>query len=471
MYQVLIADDEPWITYGLVHLIPWEDFGYTVCGTAQNGLEALEMCRNMRPDLLISDIRMPGMDGIALLDSLRKESLDLHVVFVSGYSEFEYAQSAVRLGAYDYLLKPVEAKDLIDLLNRLTLSLRKSDQQSYQESYFALLDGESEVTVGQWAGGGEYSCVFFTFDCDNCSQSDLLRLDALAHISGHRLIFLRTGREKYSALLILSKDDPKELEPLIDFFEGRHCGASMRGNAASKLYDLYRQSDIAHCTAVIGDAQKIITYRKAGKESAAALLKELRGYLDAGHPELCKKPIDELEQLCAQGMPLDQVRRAHQELLSVLQQAGYSGAEALRLGDYRQILSEYASIPALFAPCRALLAPESTQAEPSAEEIISYVDKNFSKNLRIADIAEQFHFSQNYFSTFFRKKTGQTYVKYITEKRMALAKELLERTELTIQEVADRTGYGDYYQFNRVFKREVGVTPSGYREGHRETIR
>ena len=124
MYQVLIADDEPWITYGLVHLIPWEDFGYTVCGTAQNGLEALQMCREQRPDLLISDIRMPGMDGISQQDSLRKETLDLHVVFVSGYSEFEYAQSAVRLGAYDYLLKPVEAKDLIDLLNRLTLSLR-----------------------------------------------------------------------------------------------------------------------------------------------------------------------------------------------------------------------------------------------------------------------------------------------------------------------------------------------------------
>lgn len=90
------------------------------------------------------------------------------------------------------------------------------------------------------------------------------------------------------------------------------------------------------------------------------------------------------------------------------------------------------------------------------------------KNIRIADIAERFHFSQNYFSTFFRKKTGQTYVKYITGKRISLAKELLEYTELSIQEVADRTGYGDYYQFNRVFKRETDTTPSRYREEHGE---
>lgn len=469
MYQVLIADDEPWIVYGLVHLITWEDFGFTICGTAENGVQALEMCRELRPDLLISDIRMPGMDGIALLDNLRKEELDLHVVFVSGYSEFEYAQSAVRLGAFDYLLKPVEAQNLIDLLNRLIMALRRADQQSYQQSYFALLDSGSDVTVGQWTGNsGDYRCVFFTFDCENCSQADFLRLDALAQISGHTLIFLRTGKEKYSALLLLSKSARKELEPLMDFFRGRHCGGSMKGDASSKLYDLYRQSDIAHCTAILGNAQGVTAYHKEGDDSAAdSFIRELQGYLAAGRRELCQKSMDALEQLCSQGMLLDQVRRIHQRLLSVLQQAGCSGAEALRVRDYRQILLEYASIPALFAPCKALLAPELRQAEPSAEEILEYVDKNFTKNIRIADIAERFHFSQNYFSTFFRKKTGQTYVKYITGKRISLAKELLEHTELSIQEVADRTGYGDYYQFNRVFKRETDTTPSRYREEHK----
>lgn len=460
MRKVLIADDEPWIAYGLIHLISWEDFGYTVCGLAQNGVEALEMCREQQPDLLLSDIRMPGLDGIALLEALRREEMNLFVVFVSGYSEFEYAQSAVRLGAFDYLLKPVEPQALTDLLERLSAALEKSSQQSYQESYYALLDSHSNVAVSQWVEAtANHACLFLTFDCGEHGQDPLPPLPR-----SRQCIVLRTGREKYSALLMLSQNFRKDWSSLTAFLQGRHCGASLIGNGDSKLYQLYRQSDIAYCTALIGNLPGIVSYRQEEDEDVAEILREVQNLLHSGHPELCLHLIDRLEQFCAKGMMLNRVYRLHQELLSILRQAGYEGAEALQVQDYRQIISEYASIPALFAPCKALLAPDGRQAEPSEKELLEYVNQNFTNNIRIADIAEQFHFSPNYFSTFFRKKTGQTYVKYITGKRMALAKELLAHTELSIQEVADRTGYGDYYQFNRVFKKETQMAPSQYRE-------
>ncbi|MDR1530753.1 MAG: response regulator [Clostridiales bacterium] len=125
MYKVIIADDEYWAAYGLQHSIRWEDYGFDVAGIAQDGREALDMCRELRPSVLISDIRMPGMDGLELLSALRLSLSWVEVVFVSGYAEFSYAQQAVRLGAFDYMLKQVDETQLAELLGRLRLHLDK----------------------------------------------------------------------------------------------------------------------------------------------------------------------------------------------------------------------------------------------------------------------------------------------------------------------------------------------------------
>ena len=119
MYSVYIADDEMWVIVGLKKRIEKTGLTFQVVGEANNGVMALEEIEKKKPDILFTDIRMPGYNGLELLELLRKKELDTKVVLISGYAEFEYAQSAIRNGAYDYLLKPIDQDKLQTVLERI----------------------------------------------------------------------------------------------------------------------------------------------------------------------------------------------------------------------------------------------------------------------------------------------------------------------------------------------------------------
>lgn len=119
MYKIFLADDEIWVIMGLKKLIKKIGAPFQVVGEASNGVMALEEIEKKKPDVLITDIRMPGMDGLELMKEIRKKKLDTKVVLVSGYAEFDYAQKAIRMGAVDYLLKSVEAETFAKVLENL----------------------------------------------------------------------------------------------------------------------------------------------------------------------------------------------------------------------------------------------------------------------------------------------------------------------------------------------------------------
>ena len=112
MYSVIIVDDEPRIRRGIAHCMPWAKLGFALSGEAGNGVEALELVRAVRPDLVITDIRMPDMDGLDFIGMIQRETRPPLVIVIRGYADFEYAQRAIRYGVADYILKPVEETNL-----------------------------------------------------------------------------------------------------------------------------------------------------------------------------------------------------------------------------------------------------------------------------------------------------------------------------------------------------------------------
>ncbi len=124
MITIYIADDETWVCIGLKKLIENANLPFRVIGSADNGLTALDDIKRLKPDILLTDIRMPGLTGIELLQYIsNSETLHTCVVLISGYAEFDYAISALHAGAFDYLLKPVQPNNLTDILNRILLKL------------------------------------------------------------------------------------------------------------------------------------------------------------------------------------------------------------------------------------------------------------------------------------------------------------------------------------------------------------
>lgn len=130
MIKVLIVDDEPKLREGLRALIPWEELGYTVVATAANGLQAQEKYHIFYPELIVVDIRMPGMDGLELIGELREEGSTSHVLILSGHADFEYAKRAISYRIDGYLLKPVDEEELINYLEELRVTIAQEDRFS-----------------------------------------------------------------------------------------------------------------------------------------------------------------------------------------------------------------------------------------------------------------------------------------------------------------------------------------------------
>ena len=166
MLRVVLADDEKKVLLLMCKLIDWESLGFEIVGMASDGMHALEMIRDKQPHLLVTDIRMPGFDGIDLIRQAKQIQPGLHFIVVSGYAQFEYAQNALKYGVEGYLLKPLKAQEMTDLLTGLKgklseqatieYRLKKSDERE-QERIIDTLIGEIH---------GAYSC------CPSCNTRE-----------------------------------------------------------------------------------------------------------------------------------------------------------------------------------------------------------------------------------------------------------------------------------------------------------
>ena len=131
MYSILIVDDEPIVKIALRSILPWEEHGFFICGTASNGLEALSLIEKHRPDVIITDLKMPGMDGLELIRTLKEGNYPGEILVLSNYEDFDSVRSALLLGAADYLLKiKIQADTLLACLNKTTEKLQKKTEGS-----------------------------------------------------------------------------------------------------------------------------------------------------------------------------------------------------------------------------------------------------------------------------------------------------------------------------------------------------
>jgi two-component system response regulator YesN len=135
MYKVLIVDDEPVIVEGLRKIVDWEKYNCVVVGTASSGKEGLEMTEKYQPDILFTDIRMPGMDGLTMIAALRSEHRNMQIVILTGYRDFEYARTALNLGVFRYLVKPSKMKELDEAMESLTERLDKLGRSKEAETF------------------------------------------------------------------------------------------------------------------------------------------------------------------------------------------------------------------------------------------------------------------------------------------------------------------------------------------------
>ncbi len=526
--KVFLTEDESIVREGLRDMIPWERYGFVFSGEASDGEMALPMVRRIRPDILITDIKMPFMDGLTFSRLVSRELPGTKIIILSGYDDFEYARQAIELHVDQYLLKPITRAAMIEALelakSRILEERERQDdlsrfaRESQEYEHYArrvfferLVSGDLSVPeIYEQAAKLEleldaesYNLVLFTLRSRKdgtaySEQIDLLQ-EALIQdlLRNPDYLVFRAGILSYAILIKSTADRIGELTGrCVETIRARCEGAGSPPDwYAATGEPTVRLSGLPQCYAAAGRAlafRHLMPQKHVLTADVVALGRQTWdgcGAVDAGaaDPGLIRDFLQsglesEVEDFTADyfgklGSALDSLMFRHYLMLSVRVSALSVIGE---LGLDRAQLAQRLPAPEPGAPdelrpyftevLRAALSlrDEETQRQGGrlVESALQYIDGHYTdEDISLNAVARAVNISTNYLSAMFSQKMGISFVEYLTQKRMARARQLLRQSGKRSSEIAAEVGYKDPRYFGAVFKKTQGCTPREYRTG------
>lgn len=502
VYRILIADDEPIESTALELLLRNTFQRIDVLPSVSDGVALISSIKANEPDIVIVDINMPGLSGLDALDIVRSQYPQMKVILHSAYSEFEYAKHALALGAFDYIVKPVQKPAFVDLMKRV----------------FDVLDREretktSEENIQQLAG-----------EVNRLVENDLMSSILLGNISEHtaRLFrqafsrkyeggFMVTVRIAGSGVKVWTSHQTDKLigdmnqicvcmgktyhsELILFLIPGEGIGASNYHEWAKSLFSIEKEPLIYGVSAWKYDLDELPDARKEsesiliGKKDPGVYFfedmepvrlynpfsgeeKRLAGLLLAGKKEECFREVRELlRTAAAQGMPLPplQVYTAY-FLIFVYDQTINGLSHSFYIENqlqtaFKELLSCDGFDKLGESLCAALeqfydmLQSPVNKAREYVNKGIFYIRKMYGQNISLEDIAQLVGISPFYLSRLLKQELDKSFVEVLTEVRITEALKLLPDQTKTIREISEEVGYFNTNYFYKVFKKHTGMT-------------
>lgn len=558
-YTVLLVDDEEEVTQVIMRKINWEDLGFSVIGIADNGIKALELMEKFQPDVVMTDIRMPYMDGMELSTRIKAEYPATKILFFTGFDEFEYAREAVHLKAEEFLLKPVNAVELTNVFTALKIRMdreisekRNAEilQKYYMESlpflkasfYTSLIEGKIRreelskyLTDYQVSFTGPCYCCLVIHTSATQTPEGINPLLLSASVQKQAVEHLEKWEAKCfsyleNTILIAQLADETMVLKLTDDCD-RFCRYARRmigaivtigiGQVCRDIMELpqsYSGAKEAVSYRVIYGASKAINIKEIAPQESKepetandAQLFHLFKMIRMGREEDVKETVGQyLNQSPLSAKSLQQHDIAIMELVTALynfsinndiameeffaesrsNEAG-SRENAFEGNGFKGFVSEkgnsnmrklYGSLlemePEVLKKWlidislffrEKLISARSMSTKSFVFRAKEYVRNNYGEeDLSLDRICEVLGVSNAYFSTVFKKETGNSFIGYLTDYRMDKASRLLIETNKKSYMIAKEVGYGDPNYFSYVFKRRFGVSPKKYRTEHGE---
>lgn len=519
MRTVLIADDEMNIREGLKCIMDWESADFRVCGEAANGEEALNSILAMNPSLCLLDIKMPKMNGIDVIMRAREQGYRGRFIILSGYSDFTYAQSAMRYGVDFYLTKPIDEDELLDSVEKIRLALDKEESESknivqlrrkakdviLHELVTGLNNSELEVAPALSENELEelhlnadiYQVVIYENFLRGTSMPAYSFADLLKVANKGNHTFEHFEKEQRDIILLKGEYAISRFQDFLSHYEKE---PPQKGSPLDSLFLAY--------------GRPVTTLDKISSsfEEALTLVKRrffcIQGQHTLGYDEL--PDVEGKEQTLSdsflQNYTVELVnylqsfnRKKVAETLYSLEQYLYNvknniSEVKLFLTDlYLQIKEKMngtyttANIPfptnsviidfiekkyylyeiILFFTEQFEMIMNST-GNPSRDsvldDILYYIDHNYTTNIKLETIAPLFGYNSAYLGKIFTKTTGESFNSYVDHMRIEHSKELLKENRLKVYEIAEQVGYKNVDYFHKKFKKYVNMSPAEYRK-------
>lgn len=519
-YRVILVDDEPIILRSLKVAIPWEQLNMEVVGTAKNGNEALKMAAELKPHIIISDIRMPEIDGITLLKKIMSDQPSVIFVILSGYGEFEYAKESIRRGAFDYLLKPIDHEELYNVMLEAKKKLEidhhtKSEKENLIKSVQALSTLFRERMLSEMIEGTDqpYNTLYWN---DNWEMQ-------------HPYYMLVVNLDNYSTIIKQWKADEKRLwffaisnilreygtqynclsafpfhngEWVMIFENTKLDHVIQLGNEIVDLINKYTKlsstvgisrecSGLEHLNTSYHSAQNALYQRFIhGKGGVYHDQNSQQQEMKVKYPAILEKKLihsirtldhnaflqhlDELGQelkssSCSKGM----VEKINLELIVVLyrQFESLNLLKDITLETILNQLNECITLDEIILLVKNTLnqwmkvaiQEENEDPKVNMKTALEYISSRYHHDLGIDEVAEYIGLSCSHFCVVFKQETGYTFLEYLTKYRIEKACSILQNADVRVYNVAPLVGYQDPKYFTQVFKKLMGKTPTEYR--------
>jgi two-component system response regulator YesN len=493
--KLLIVDDEHLIRRGLSKMIEASHAGWTVIGEAENGVQALSLIEELEPDLVITDIRMPEMDGVELCQRVSELGRSIDVMVLTAHKDFEFAQAALRYGAIDFLLKPISAQELAPPLEK-AYRLYAERQEQAERSQLAW-DRLLEHHIQSWLLGLPMDEEAMARLRKTCDDRKILVFTVETYTPSSKSYRREDARLLQFALLNMMKEWLAISQITGSITNVKHDVFAV---LTDKSYSLtsFELGLAASTQSLLG-----LTLRSEAYESMRSLYGYFASYEGSGKAELqipdhaarSKSIQSEVMSFIVQGKTEQlreyleiHLRQVTEMNVNDAKIEGLSTALALAAATKRALEGEDAEEKGLGEWIEALqpIRLSTEVAEWLSKQIqafmwqlnswlagkninlldkaIAYMERNYEGACSIHDVAQHVHLSVSYFSNLFKKETGESYTNYLTKFRLEKAKILLSNTNMKISEIAESVGYEDPNYFTTVFRTWVHCSPSEFRK-------
>lgn len=483
-YRVMIVDDEKYICKFIQNRTNWEQLHVELAGDARNGKAALEMMDKEKPDIVLTDIRMPKMSGLEFIEEAQRRYPETTFIVMSAYSDFSYAQQAVRLGVEDYLLKPVDLGELERLLEKI---LRKKREELLEK----LIRDERNRDASVFYGRSMAAVAFCIEEEEQGMQiEESLRkiLEGIPcqvdlycpHVmwSEGCTVFLLNGNqlEVLSMREIVGEvwEQNPELKkiaavseivkPIHAFDAVNHSLENMKRRIfcpeENLIFDGSVQPSDSSSSQLEMQSELLYACKEILGREYGSGIKQLRHMVEK---YVCAESSVKLIERFIEGVL---------HFLKNLQGLKIDRTDFMILShrlEGQNCLLRYPSVEELKKDLLSLIERvfegENIQAENEIiGQIKEFVLSNYKQDLSVPKIAGIFYLNANYLSTLFKENTGITLKSYMNGVRMEKAKEYLAQGLRSVTEVAHETGYSDSNYFSKVFKKYTGITPKQFRD-------
>ncbi|MCM1381920.1 MAG: response regulator [Muribaculaceae bacterium] len=498
MLKVLLVDDEPNVRQGVKMMIPWEDLGLTVIGEGEDGDDGLAKIISLNPDIVVADVKMPGMTGIEMLEEAFKRGYGGKCLILSGYSDFTYAKSAMSLGVKQFILKPVDEDELIASLKDLAkeiegerineVTMQKGSEYMNEQLLRGLLLGEETVPEGSVMSGYGYSC----YNAVIVSTSEKMSAEEKNYLLGSvkKKLEKDGGADvitpEFSGMTVaLFKGWEKDrlvkfLTELNDEYVGKMFITV--GCTVDKLTDINRS--YAEADGLLRDRFRyfhrgVVTADTAEADSGnadetAELIDNIYAYIEINDIDRLSAVLERFQMsMCSGAYSAERIKvnciTAVMEIKSrLIKSVGEKKTEQYLNDEFIARIGEKASLFDIIELMKKTFTDLShtyfgRTTKSTMERVVRYIQSNYGTELRLEQLAAIFGYNRAYLGKVFHQYTGENFNNYLDRIRITEAKRLLAANEHKVYEVAEMVGYTNINYFHNKFKKYVGISPLNYK--------